>query len=77
MLTVWDWKEERIILRHKAFSSDVWRVTFAPANDGWLTTSGPGHIRFWKMARTFTGLKLQGLVGDYAFGGSECDEAGS
>lgn len=40
----------------QAFSSDVWRVSFAADNDGWLTTSGAGHIRFWKMAETFTGF---------------------
>ena len=47
----------------QAFSSDVWRVTFNPENGGQLTTSGAGHIRFWKMASTFTGLKLQGQIG--------------
>lgn len=26
---------------------------------------GTGHIRFWSMARTFTGLKLQGSIGKF------------
>ena len=30
-----------------------------------LTTCGTGHIRFWKLAATFTGLKLQGLIGKF------------
>jgi len=30
-----------------------------------LITSGTGHIRFWKMASTFTGLKLQGDIGKF------------
>ncbi|EGD81535.1 hypothetical protein PTSG_02254 [Salpingoeca rosetta] len=64
-LTVWDWKEESIVLRTKAFSSDVWRVTFSAFNPGQLTTSGQGHIRLWKMANTFTGLKLQGQIGKF------------
>lgn len=34
MLTVWDWKDESIVLRSKAFSQDVYRVSFAPENDG-------------------------------------------
>lgn len=30
-----------------------------------MTTAGTGHIRFWKMAKTFTGLKLQGKLGKF------------
>ncbi|XP_019642802.1 PREDICTED: cilia- and flagella-associated protein 44-like isoform X3 [Branchiostoma belcheri] len=65
MLTIWDWKNEQIVLRSKAFGQDVFRVTFSPENEGFLTSSGIGHIRFWKMARTFTGLKLQGELGRF------------
>jgi WD40 repeat protein len=49
MLTVWKWRQETTILRSKAFSSDVYRVSFAAGNDGQLTTCGAGHIRFWKV----------------------------
>ncbi|KAJ3128012.1 Cilia- and flagella-associated protein 44 [Nowakowskiella sp. JEL0407] len=69
MLTIWNWKSEKVILRSKAFSQDVFKVAFSPDSDGILTTSGMGHIRFWKMALTFTGLKLQGFIGK--FGTSE------
>ena len=65
MLTVWDWKMENIVLRSKAFSQDIYRVSFSPELPGQLTTSGTGHIRFWKMATTFTGLKLQGYLGKF------------
>ncbi|KAH6578068.1 hypothetical protein BASA61_010454 [Batrachochytrium salamandrivorans] len=65
MLTIWDWKHEKIVLRSKAFSQDVYRVSFSPDNDGILTTSGMGHIKFWRMASTFTGLKLQGYLGKF------------
>ncbi|CAH1262544.1 CFAP44 [Branchiostoma lanceolatum] len=65
MLTIWDWKNEQIVLRSKAFGQDVFRVTFSPENEGFLTSSGIGHIRFWKMANTFTGLKLQGELGRF------------
>uniref|UniRef100_A0A4W3IB69 Cilia- and flagella-associated protein 44 n=1 Tax=Callorhinchus milii TaxID=7868 RepID=A0A4W3IB69_CALMI len=65
MLTIWNWKQEQIILRSKAFSQDVFRVTFSPENEEQLTTSGTGHIKFWKMAQTFTGLKLQGQLGRF------------
>ncbi len=65
MLTVWDWHKEAIILRTKAFSQDVYRVSFSPRFAGQLVTSGTGHIRFWRMAQTFTGLKLQGDIGKF------------
>ena len=65
LLTLWNWDEESIVLRSKAFSQDVYTVRFSPSFDGFLTTSGTGHIRFWKMASTFTGLKLQGLIGKF------------
>ncbi|XP_053161847.1 cilia- and flagella-associated protein 44 isoform X2 [Hemicordylus capensis] len=65
MLTVWDWKQEKIVLRSKAFAQDVYKVTFSPENEEQLTTSGSGHIKFWKMALTFTGLKLQGALGRF------------
>ena len=64
-MTVWDWKAEKVILRAKAFSQDIFRVNFSPYVEGQLITSGTGHIRFWKMASTFTGLKLQGDIGKF------------
>ena len=30
MLTVWDWRRESIVLRSKAFSQDIYRVSFSP-----------------------------------------------
>lgn len=44
-LTIWNWKEEQPILRTKAFSQEVFKVTFNPDNDEQLTTSGLGHIK--------------------------------
>ncbi|OCT93590.1 cilia- and flagella-associated protein 44 [Xenopus laevis] len=64
-LTIWNWKQENIMLRSKAFSQDVFRVTFSAENEEQLTTCGTGHIKFWKMASTFTGLKLQGELGRF------------
>eukprot|EP00762_Andalucia_godoyi_P008715 ANDGO_00431.mRNA.1 Cilia- and flagella-associated protein 44 len=66
LITVWNVATASTLLRAKAFGQEVFRVAFAPAElPGVLTTSGSGHIRFWKMARTFTGLKLQGAVGKF------------
>ena len=45
MLTLWDWKHELVVLRCKAFSQEVYRVTFSPENPAHMTTSGSGHIK--------------------------------
>jgi WD40 repeat protein len=71
-LTVWDWLHERVVLRSKAFSQDVFRVEFSPTEDSRLVSSGMGHIKFWKIAGTFTGLKLQGALGK--FGATEISD---
>ena len=65
LLHIWDWQNEAVVLRAKAFSQEVFNVIFSPRFDGTLYTSGTGHIRFWKMASTFTGLKLQGEIGKF------------
>ena len=65
LLTVWDWRNSRLVLRTKAFGQEVFNARFNPDDDGKLTTSGTGHIRFWRMALTFTGLKLQGAIGKF------------
>ncbi|KAM6987447.1 cilia- and flagella-associated protein 44-like [Tautogolabrus adspersus] len=65
MLTLWDWRKEEVTLSCKAISQEVYRVSFSPYNSGLLTSSGSHHIKFWKMASTFTGLKLEGLVGHF------------
>ena len=50
----------------------MYTVKFSRDDERRLTTSGAGHIRFWKLADTFTGLKLQGSIGK--FGKAElCD----
>lgn len=41
------------------------QVSFSPDDEGRLTSSGIGHIRFWRVANTFTGLKLQGDIGKF------------
>ena len=65
MLTIWDWRAERVVLRCKAFSQEVYTLAFSPRLAGHLVTCGTGHIRFWKMADTFTGLKLVGALGKF------------
>jgi WD40 repeat protein len=65
LLTVWNWKTEMIVLKNKAFSQTLFDVVFSPYQSGEIVTSGTGHIRFWKMANTFTGMKLQGALGKF------------
>ena len=64
-LVIWNWKKETIILKAKAFSQEIYRVSFSDNFEGKLITCGMGHIRFWEMATTFTGLKLQGELGKF------------
>lgn len=61
-ITVWNWQGENVVLKAKANSQDVYRASFSPYTDDILFTSGFAHIKFWKMAQTFTGLKLQGEI---------------
>ena len=65
LLTIWEWELEKVALHTKAFGQDVFSVRFSHDDEGRLTTSGTGHIRFWKIASTFTGLKLQGQIGKF------------
>ncbi|XP_046415054.1 cilia- and flagella-associated protein 44 [Neodiprion fabricii] len=65
MITVWNWSRARIMLRCKSHVQDIYNVTFSPSVPGHLTSSGSGHIKFWKMAKTFTGLKLKGELGRF------------
>ena len=64
-LVIWNWQRETIILKAKAFSQEIFRVSFSENFEGKLITCGMGHIRFWEMATTFTGLKLQGELGKF------------
>jgi WD40 repeat protein len=50
LITIWEWKQEKLMLKSKAFSQDVYRVSFSQFNQNWLTTGGTGHIRLWKIS---------------------------
>ena len=64
-ILIWNWNNESIILKAKAFSQEIFNVQFSSNIEGKLITSGLGHIKFWEMANTFTGLKLQGELGKF------------
>lgn len=64
-LVIWDWVQRNMILRCKCFGSEVSTVRFSAYDNSLLVTSGAGHIKFWTMAKTFTGLKLQGTLGKF------------
>ncbi len=63
LLTLWDWRSGVEVMRCKAFSQQVYGLRWAASESGQLTTYGMGHVRFWRMAATLTGLKLQGEWG--------------
>lgn len=64
-ICIWDWKNEVLVLKSKAFSQEVFRVAFSKYTNQILSTSGLAHLRFWKIAGTFTGLKLKGETGKF------------
>lgn len=65
MITIWNWKNADVILKCKSFHTDIYRVQFSIYDFEQLVTYGHGHIKFWKMAETFTGLKLLGYHGRF------------
>lgn len=64
-ISLWNWRQEMIILKAKAFSQEVYNVRFSMYSEYILATSGLGHIKFWKVAETFTGLKLKGEIAKF------------
>lgn len=64
-LTLWDVATGAVLLRCHAHGQDVYGVQFCPHTSGTLMSCGTGHIRFWRVATTFTGLKLQGELGRF------------
>lgn len=64
-ISVWDWKKSTLILRTRSHTQDVHVCRFSTFIPDHLVTGGSGHIKFWKMAKTFTGLKLQGRLGRF------------
>lgn len=64
-ICIWDWRNEILVLKAKAFSQEVFRVVFSDHSDSILSTCGMAHLRFWKIAGTFTGLKLKGQTGKF------------
>lgn len=64
-ITLWDWQKSQITLKCKSYIRDVYNVTISSALPEYLVTSGSGHIKFWKISNTFTGLKLKGEIGRF------------
>ncbi|XP_014472910.1 PREDICTED: cilia- and flagella-associated protein 44 [Dinoponera quadriceps] len=65
MITLWDWQRSQITLKCKSYNRDVYNVTISPFLPEYFVTSGSGHIKFWKISNTFTGLKLKGEIGRF------------
>ena len=67
LLSIWDWKEKYIVLQSKALGGP--NISHLQCSlykqDHFITCGTMGHIQFWNVASTFTGLKLQGLTGKF------------
>ncbi|XP_025994269.1 cilia- and flagella-associated protein 44 isoform X2 [Solenopsis invicta] len=64
-ITLWNWQKSEIALKCKSYNRDVYNVTISPSLPGCLATCGSGHIKFWRISETFTGLKLKSEIGRY------------
>ena len=64
-LIIWDWVKEIPILKVKAFSQEIYDIRFSSYDENFLVSCGMAHIKFWKIAETFTGLKLKGEIGKF------------
>ena len=53
------------MLKSKAFSQEIYRISFSNYQNDVITSSGLGHLKFWKIAETFTGLKLKGYIAKF------------
>nr|XP_012143309.1 PREDICTED: flagellar attachment zone protein 1 isoform X2 [Megachile rotundata] len=71
-VSIWKWQESQIILQCKSYVQDIYKITFSKYIPGHLTSGGIGHIKFWKISKTFTGLKLKGEIGK--FGNTEISD---
>lgn len=65
LLSVLNWAQRRLLLKAPAFTSPVYRVSFCKYTTDRLITGGRTHLKFWKMAQTFTGVKLQGELAKF------------
>ncbi|TDG46464.1 hypothetical protein AWZ03_007120 [Drosophila navojoa] len=65
IITIWRWEKAEVVLRAKSFQSNILYVHFSEHNPILLCSAGLSHIKFWKMANTFTGLKLKGDLGRF------------
>lgn len=64
-ITLWNWQKSEIALKCKSYNRDIYNVTISSSLVGYFTTSGSGHIKFWKISKTFTGLKLKSEIGRF------------
>ena len=65
LITIWDLENKSPILSAKIYRQEVMRAIFSPYSNDQITSYGKGHVKFWNITNTFTGLKLQGDVGKF------------
>lgn len=64
-LIIWDWKKSKVVLKTKSHQEEVKVCRFSNYKTHHLVTSGMKFIKFWKISKTFTGIKLKGNLGCY------------
>lgn len=64
-ITLWDWQKSSVTLQCKSYNQNVHNIIMSSSLPEYLVTSGSEHIKFWKISKTVTGLKLTGKIGRF------------
>ncbi|BES88257.1 Hypothetical protein NTJ_01061 [Nesidiocoris tenuis] len=64
-LTIWDVDKRFIIYTFENPNVLVNKAIFSPFDPNAFVTCGQGHVKFWRLIKTFTGLKSEGLPGRF------------
>ncbi|KAK4886398.1 hypothetical protein RN001_002669 [Aquatica leii] len=63
-LTIFDWSTSTILFTSLS-NAYVYKIIFSVFNHNYFTSFGPNYIKFWKISKTFTGLKLEEQEGKF------------
>ncbi|KAF6198565.1 hypothetical protein GE061_008313 [Apolygus lucorum] len=64
-LTVWDIRQKTAITSFQNPDLTVSKAVFSSYDPDVFVTCGTGHIKFWRLQETFTGLKMESLPGKF------------
>ena len=57
-ISVWKWREGALVGSCQGDNLNVYNVAFSKTDSSLVTTSGDGHINFWRIVNTGSGVKM-------------------